>query len=436
MRDENRQSVWGKILKPLILFLVIIVVWQIAVLALFKNGIIGIIPAIVLSMFVSVVIFAVIFLVIKSILDQIRAVVNGASDAEAANDKVAEKARKLAERDDDVGNMVRTISDTVSSFAHIVAGIKKASEELGEVSSDFKDIFGSMTNAMEDTGAAVDHIAENTIAQAEHTIDMKEKIDAISRSIDRITGNVDALTKSADTMKDCNRDAERIMKDLIAISSESGVAIENVRKQTDLTNQSAQQIQAATDIIAGISNQTNLLALNASIEAARAGEHGRGFAVVAEEIRTLADQSKESTEQINKIVKDLIDNSNVSVEITEKVSEAFSRQSEKIQDTEKIFEALNAEIAHVSGAIGGIGSEVGDLESHKDVIESSIGTLTQFAQQNADSAHVTADSMEEFRNIVDECDKTTERVVDVSAELVGYIGEINAGALREKIGIG
>lgn len=436
MRDENRQSVWGKILKPLILFLVIIVVWQIAVLALFKNGIIGIVPAIVLSMFVSVVIFAVIFLVIKSVLDQIRAVVNGASDAEAANDKVAEKARKLAERDDDVGNMVRTISDTVSSFAHIVAGIKKASEELGEVSSDFKDIFGSMTNAMEDTGAAVDHIAENTIAQAEHTIDMKEKIDAISRSIDRITGNVDALTKSADTMKDCNRDAERIMKDLIAISSESGVAIENVRKQTDLTNQSAQQIQAATDIIAGISNQTNLLALNASIEAARAGEHGRGFAVVAEEIRTLADQSKESTEQINKIVKDLIDNSNVSVEITEKVSEAFSRQSEKIQDTEKIFESLNAEIAHVSGAIGGIGSEVGDLESHKDVIESSIGTLTQFAQQNADSAHVTADSMEEFRNIVDECDKTTERVVDVSAELVGYIGEINAGALREKIGIG
>lgn len=436
MKDQNRQSVWGKILQPLILFLVIIVVWQIVVLLLFKSGIIGIVPAIVLNMLVTVIIFGVIFMVIKSILDQIRAVVDGGSGANMGNDKVAEKARKLAERDDDMGNMVRTITDTVNSFANIVAGIKKASEELGEVSSDFKDIFGSMTNAMEDTGSAVDQIAENTIAQAEYTMDMKEKIDAISRSIDCITSNVDALTKSADTMKDCNRDAERIMRDLIAISSESGIAIENVRKQTDRTNQSAQQIQAATDIIAGISNQTNLLALNASIEAARAGEHGRGFAVVAEEIRTLADQSKESTEQINKIVKDLIDNSNVSVEITEKVSEAFSRQSEKIQDTEKIFASLNAEIAQVSGAIGGIGSEVGDLESHRNVIENSIGTLTQFAQQNADSAHVTTDSMEEFRNIVDECDKTTERVVGVSAELVGYIGEINAGALKERIGIG
>ncbi len=61
------------------------------------------------------------------------------------------------------------------------------------------------------------------------------------------------------------------MEELVNISKESGIAIENVRQQTDLTNQSAQEIRTATEIIAGISNQTNLLALNASIEAARAG---------------------------------------------------------------------------------------------------------------------------------------------------------------------
>ena len=91
-------------------------------------------------------------------------------------------------------------------------------------------------------------------------------------------------------MKESNKAAEAIMEELVNISKESGIAIENVRQQTDLTNQSAQEIRTATEIIAGISNQTNLLALNASIEAARAGEHGRGFAVVAEEMRTLEDQ--------------------------------------------------------------------------------------------------------------------------------------------------
>lgn len=90
--------------------------------------------------------------------------------------------------------------------------------------------------------------------------------------------------------------------------------IENVRQQTELTNQSAQKIRSATEIIAGISSQTNLLALNASIEAARAGEHGRGFAVVAEEITTenveeliqIVDECNKSTEVVVDVTKELI----------------------------------------------------------------------------------------------------------------------------------
>ncbi len=421
--QEKKNATWMKLLKPLLVFLVVVAAWQIIVLQLVRAGVLGTIPAMILLTLVTVVIFGVIFGIIKSVLDQIRVVVNGTSDGEVGTDRLVEKARRLAEQNDDVGEMIRTIQEYVTSFAQVLAGIRTASAELDEVSKDFKGIFGNMVDALSGTGDAVAVITENTLSQADRTVEMKDKIEAIGASIDRITENVEALTRSADTMKECNASAERIMKDLIVISQESGEAIEAVRKQTNLTNQSAQQIQTATDIIAGISSQTNLLALNASIEAARAGEHGRGFAVVAEEIRQLADQSQESTEQINKIVRDLIGNSNVSVEITEKVSEAFARQSEKIRDTEDIFRSLNQEIGQVGAAIGKIDAEVEDLAKDKDVIGEDVASLTETAEQNAENANITAQSMEDLQGVVVECDRTTERVVDVADALVGYIKE-------------
>ena len=350
--------------------------------------------AMILICAATVIIFGLVFALIRTLLDVFRQLMGEGTEA-GGSGGVAEKANKLAEKDGEIGQLVRTFQESITSFSQVVLGIKKATKELGEVSEDFKHIFKSM--------------------------------------IDEIAENVSMLAQSAEHMKESNKAAEAIMEELVNISKESGIAIENVRQQTDLTNQSAQEIRTATEIIAGISNQTNLLALNASIEAARAGEHGRGFAVVAEEIRTLADQSRESTEQINQIVNTLIDNSNISVEITQKVSEAFVKQNEKIHDTEEIFRSLNEEIKNTSDAVDGISEEVSALDDHKTVIESGITSLTEFAEQNADSAKVTTENMEEFQQIVDQCNQATERIVTVSDELVGYLGKVNAN-VKDKIG--
>ena len=195
---------------------------------------------------------------------------------------------------------------------------------------------------MDQTADAVDTITGNTVSQASETADMKEKVDAISVSIDHISSNIEDLTKSAQTMREYNRSAEQIMQELIAISEESGVAIENVRKQTDLTNQSAQQIRTATEIIAGISSQTNLLALNASIEAARAGEAGKGFAVVAEQIRTLSTETKSSSGQIQDALTRLSEISDKMMTSIEQTIKLIQVTLEKVTLTGQNVNKINA----------------------------------------------------------------------------------------------
>lgn len=432
MEDTMKKAFRNKMILGMGIFVLVIAVWQIIVLKLLEKGIIGSFMAMILILFSMLVVLGLICGVLKFLFDKIYRIFSGMGNV--SGDVLTEKEKKLAQRDDEIGTMVRSVQGTISSFAQVVAGIRKATVALEEVSEDFKSIFSNMSDSLRQTGSEVENIASNTVSQAEQTNDMKEKIDAISASIEKIAGNIESLAQSAQLMQEYDLSAEKIMKELVEISEKSSHAIENVRQQTDLTNQSAQQIRTATEIIAGISNQTNLLALNASIEAARAGEQGKGFAVVAEEIRALADQSRESTEQIGKIVSDLLANSEVSVEITKEVSEAFLKQNQKIQDTEAIFSSLNREIAKVHDSVKQISGEVDELDTHKDVIENGISSMTVSAQQNAESAEITTENMEKFREIVKECNEATNKVVSVSEELVGYIKEFDVDAIKKKAG--
>ena len=384
--------------------------------------------AVIIIVMLAVLVAAV--CLVKKLFDKLHHIMDNVGNFADGSMQIEENP--LLDRQDELGNMARSVNKMVVSFAQIITQIQSATRDLNEVSQEFSNSFGEMASSVEHVGAEVNSITGNTDSQAQKTKDMEQKIMDISQAIDKITKNIEVLTESANNMKNCNVSAESIMKELVAISSENSQSIENVRTQTDLTNQSAQQIRTVTEIITGISNQTNLLALNASIEAARAGENGKGFAVVAEEIRTLADQSRESSEKINAIVNTLIDNSNVSVEITEKVSEAFEEQQKKIHDTEQIFASLNQEISLVGASIHDIGHEVEGLDAHKDAMEDGIVALTEAAEENSASAEETLESMHAFEKIVSQCKDSTDRITEVAGSLIDGIQKMNVKQVKKE----
>lgn len=429
-KEQEKTGMLGKLACVWALPFVVLWLINMGVMYLVQKGTLS-------SLVANVILLVVILAMIGGVVAAVRAATGKirfmVKHMEEMGDDHMEQDNALLQRDDALGEMARSANEMITSFAQVVNQIRTATAELEEVSGDFQESFGNMSDSVERVSGKVNSITDNTAAQADKTRDIEQKIMNISQAVETIAQNIDVLVESAGKMKSCNEEAENIMRELVTISKDNSAAVENVRSQTDLTNQSAMQIRTVTEIIAGISSQTNLLALNASIEAARAGEQGKGFAVVAEEIRTLADQSRESSEKINAIVNTLIENSNVSVDITEKVSQAFEEQNKKIHETESIFASLNQEIALVSDSIHGIGTEVDELNEHKNAMEEGIVTLTQTAEENTQSARETLDSMNEVEAIVAQCKSSTNRITNVAKDLVSGIQKVGVKQLKQEV---
>lgn len=355
---------------------------------------------------------------LQKFMDNMKGIADGSISLE--NNELSERTQKNKKMND----ILHSVNEIVVSYAKVITSIQDATSQLGEVSENFTELFARMTDAEGEVSSKVSSISQNVISQAEKMNVINAEIDEISSEIEHISDNVKTLMESAQNMKTCNDSVETYINELIALNKENSDSIEEVRRQTELTNESAMNIRTATEIIAGISNQTNLLALNASIEAARAGEAGKGFAVVAEEIRTLADQSKESTQKINDIVNTLIENARVSVEITEKVSEAFTQQTDKIHLTSELFNSLRSEVHNVTGSIKEIESEVQNLNENKSSMQSGVAQMAGFSAENEESAKATLDNMETFEEIIVSCNEAKEKILDVSENLVVNIKKV------------
>ncbi len=340
---------------------------------------------------------------------------------------------KVLERNDELGEVSRSLQKLVSSFKEIVKNIMTASAELDSFSGEFKESFDNIKESISNINTAVDEIANGATQQAGDTQKANEEVINMGDALDSTAGNVIALTDSAQKMSDYNSSANEILEELLEISKKTNQSVDDVQKQTDETNRSAMEIQEATELIASIASQTNLLSLNASIEAARAGEQGRGFAVVAGEIRTLADQCSESADKIANVVHELLDNSNQSVHTMNEVMVSIEQQNEKLENTLKMYAQLNDEIHIVSQAIHEISAQVDGLGDTKNAVLELLESLSAISEENAASTQQTSASMIELSNIVEECTEKTAGLLTLSANLRDNTTKFSIDVIKDNI---
>ena len=324
---------------------------------------------------------------------------------------------KLLKRHDEVGDLAKAIDtlqkalqNIVSKIAQSTDNIKMAANELGVTAKD--------TNyTMKQVEDAVSSISENITEQAKSTKTTTDNIVLMGDQIGRTSEEVGLLNQNADVMRKSSEQASYTIQQLRQINDKVKESINTITRQTNLTNESAQKIQAAIGIISSIAEETNLLSLNASIEAARAGESGRGFAVVASQIQKLAEQSNSSSCEIEEITNTLISNSDEAVEIMRQVHEIIDSQSQNMTDTENIVSEVMDGINTSLEKIEKIEYATEQLESSRNRIVETVEGLSDIAEQNAASTEETFAQTSQVSNTFEQIEAKADQLKQIADEL-------------------
>lgn len=264
---------------------------------------------------------------------------------------------------------------------------------------------------------AVDELAATATSLAENVQTVNSRMLEMGDNVNAIHSETVTLNENSNKMDRANRNASESMNLVLESSHTSSDIITEMIVQVKATNEAIASISKAVELISDITAQTNLLSLNASIEAARAGQAGKGFAVVATEIKQLAEQSSQSADTIKKIADDILEKSNKSVELTERMRALAEKEQADIGGAKNGFDALSQIIEANVTTAGIIAEKTKNLEELKQTIINSITELSAISEENAASNEEVTANVSDIAEAVNKISDDTGTIKKVSTDL-------------------